>query len=188
VTDAGITTLAVLGVIGQAVLALLLAAALLRLASVDAPWRFVQETLLGSELWLAFGIAAIATLGSLFFSEVAHFIPCKLCWFQRIAMYPLVLLALPALALDRQAARYFLPLPIVGFAVSVWHMLVERGVISETQSCEISAPGGCSVKWIEEFGYMTIPTLAATGFALIGILLALAAADEQMPGGESSNG
>jgi len=179
VTDAGITTLAVLGVIGQAVLALLLVAALLRLAGVDAPWRFVRETLLGSELWLAFGIAAIATLGSLFFSEVAHFIPCKLCWFQRIAMYPLVLLALPALALDRQAARYFLPLPIVGFAVSVWHMLVERGVISETQSCEISAPGGCSVKWIEEFGYMTIPTLAATGFALIGILLALSSAAEE---------
>ena len=91
---------------------------------------------------------------------------------------PLLLLALPAMAHDRRVARYFLPLPVAGFAVSVWHMLVERGVISETQSCLISAPGGCSVKWIEEFGYVTIPTLAATGFALIGILLALAAAEE----------
>ena len=178
-TDAGITTLAVLGVIGQAMLAILLVAALLRVAGVHGPWQFVRETLLGSELWLAFGVAAVATLGSLFFSEVAHFIPCKLCWFQRIAMYPLVLVALPALALDRKAARYILPLPLVGFAVSVWHILVERGVISETQSCEISAPGGCSVKWIEEFGYMTIPILAATGFALIAVLLALSTADER---------
>ena len=177
-TDAGITTLAVLGVIGQAMLAVLLVAALLRVAGVHGPWQFVRETLLGSELWLAFGVAAVATVGSLFFSEVAHFIPCKLCWFQRIAMYPLVLVALPALALDRKAARYFLPLPLVGFAVSVWHILVERGVISETQSCEISAPGGCSVKWIEEFGYMTIPILAATGFALIAVLLALSTADD----------
>ena len=48
--------------------------------------------------------------------------------------------------------------------------------------------GGCSVKWIEEFGYMTIPTLAATAFALAGVLLALATADEQLPGGESSDG
>ena len=177
-TDAGITTLAVLGLIGQVLLAVLLGAALLRVAGVHGPWQSVRETLWGSELWLAFGIAAVATVGSLFFSEVAHFIPCKLCWFQRIAMYPLVLLALPALAHDRRAARYFLPLPVVGFAVSVWHLLVERGVVSETQSCLISAPGGCSVKWIEEFGYVTIPMLAATGFALIAFLLALAAAEE----------
>ena len=120
----------------------------------------------GIKAWLAFGIALVATGGSLFFSEIEHFVPCKLCWFQRIAMYPLVLLALPALARDNRAGRYFLPLPVVGLAVSLWHILVERGVIEETQSCEISAPGGCSVKWIEELGYITIPTLAATAFAL----------------------
>ncbi|HEX4931249.1 MAG TPA: disulfide bond formation protein B [Gaiellaceae bacterium] len=176
-TDAGITTLAVLGVIAQALLALLLVAGLLRLAGVHGPWRFVRETLLGSELWLAFGVAAVATGGSLFFSEVAHFVPCKLCWFQRIGMYPLLLLAGPAFLHDRRAARYLLPLPVFGFAVAVWHMLVERGVVSETQSCEISAPGGCSVKWIEEFGYLTIPTLAASAFALLAFLLALAAAE-----------
>ena len=178
-TDAGITALAVLGVLGQVVLALLLLAGLLRLVGVPAPWGFVRESLWGSELWLAFCVAALATAGSLFFSEVAHFVPCKLCWFQRIAMYPLVLLALPAAVGDRRAARYFLPLPIVGLAVSLYHVLVERGVIDETQSCQISAPGGCSVKWIEEFGYVTIPTLAATGFALAIVFLALAAFEDR---------
>ncbi len=126
-------------------------------------------------LWLAFVIALIATTGSLFLSEVAHFVPCELCWFQRIAMYPLVLLALPAFFADRRAAGYFLPLPIVGLGVSIWHILVERGVVEEATSCRVSAPGGCGLKWIEEFGYVTIPTLAATAFVLIGFLLGLAA-------------
>ena len=168
--------LGVLGLLAQVALAVALVAGLLRLVGVPGPWRALRETLQGSELWLVFGIALVATGGSLFFSEVEHFFPCKLCWFQRIAMYPLVLLALPALARDIRAGRYFLPLPIVGFAVSLWHILVERGVVEETQSCEISAPGGCSVRWLEELGYITIPTLAATAFALCIVLLGLAAA------------
>ena len=174
-TDTVVTILAVLGVMAQALLAVLLILLVLRLVGVAGPWRFVRESLQGSELWLAFVVALVATGGSLYFSEVEHFIPCKLCWFQRIAMYPLVLLALPALGDDRRAAQYLLPLPIVGFGIAVWHILVERGVVSDTESCQISAPGGCATKWIEEFGYMTIPTLSATAFALIALVLALRA-------------
>lgn len=173
--DAVNAGLGVLGLIAQVALAAALLAGLLRVVGVAGPWRFLRQLLDGSELWLAFAVALVATGGSLFFSEVEHFVPCKLCWFQRIGMYPLVLLAAPAFLHDRRAARYFLPLPVFGLGVAFWHILVERGVITETQSCEISAPGGCSVKWIEEFGYMTIPTLAATGFLLAGFLLALAA-------------
>jgi disulfide bond formation protein DsbB len=174
-TDTVVTILAVLGVMAQALLAVLLILLVLRLVGVAGPWRFVRESLRGSELWLAFVVALVATGGSLYFSEVEHFIPCKLCWFQRIAMYPLVLLALPALGDDRRAAQYLLPLPIVGFGIAVWHILVERGVVSDTESCQISAPGGCATKWIEEFGYMTIPTLSVTAFALIAFVLALRA-------------
>jgi disulfide bond formation protein DsbB len=173
VTQTVITALAVLGVMAQVVLAFLLIVLGLRLAGVAGPWRFVRETVDGSELWLAFLVALIATAGSLFFSEVAHFVPCKLCWYQRICMYPLLVLALPALAGDRRAARYLLPLPIVGLGVAVWHLLVERGLVAETQSCLLSAPGGCRTRWIEEFGYVTIPALAATGFALIAVFLSL---------------
>lgn len=173
-SDAVTAALAVLGVIGQVALAAFLLVGLLRLAGVHGPWRALRDTLDGSELWLAFAVALLATAGSLFFSEIEHFVPCKLCWFQRIAMYPLVLLALPASVRDRRAAWYFLPLPAVGLGIAVWHILVERGVVEETQSCEISSPGGCSVKWIEELGYVTIPTLAATAFALCLVLLALA--------------
>jgi disulfide bond formation protein DsbB len=174
VSDAVTSALAVLALIGQLALAAFLVVALLRLVGVDAPWRALRDTLDGTELWLAFAVALVATSGSLFFSEIEHFIPCKLCWFQRIAMYPLVLLALPAFFRDRRAALYFLPLPVVGLLVAGWHILVERGVVEDTQSCAISAPGGCATRWIEELGYITIPTLAATAFALCAVLLALA--------------
>ena len=55
-----------------------------------------------------------------------------------------------------------LPLPVIGLGISVWHILVERGIVADTQSCAISAPGGCATRWIEELGYSTIPTMAAS--------------------------
>jgi len=174
-TDDVILTLAVLGVAGQAVLAILLGAGALRLAGVAGPLAWIRDVLWGYELWAAFVVAAIATVGSLFFSEVADFFPCELCWFQRIFMYPLAILTLlAALASDYRVARYLLPLPVLGAGVSVYHILVENGVVQETQSCQASAPGGCAVKWVDEFGYVTIPTLALTAFALIFVLLLLA--------------
>ena len=170
-----IVTLAVLGVAGQVLAALLLAIGALALIGLRGPLRTVQAWLEGYELWLAFLVAAVATGGSLFFSEVAHFVPCELCWFQRICMYPLsIVTLLAALAGDRRAARYLLPLPLVGGGISVYHLLVENGYVAQAQSCLISAPGGCAVKWINEFGYVTIPTLALTGFALSLAFLLLA--------------
>ena len=174
-TDRVITALAALGVAGQIAIALLLVVSMAALFGVRRPARRVRSLLQGHELWLTFVVAAVATGGSLFFSEVANFVPCELCWFQRICMYPLTLTLLVALARDRRAARYFLPLPLAGAGVAVYHLLVENHVIEQTQSCQISAPGGCATRWIEEFGYVTIPTLALTAFLLAFILLLLAA-------------
>ena len=171
-----IVTLAALGVAGQALGALLLGIGVLALLSFRGPLWELRRWLEGYELWLAFLVAAVATGGSLFFSEIAHFVPCELCWFQRICMYPLsITTLLAALVADRRAARYLLPLPLVGAGVSVYHLLIENGVVRESNICLASAPGGCAVKWINEFGYMTIPTLALTGFALTFALLLLAA-------------
>jgi len=135
----------------------------------------MRRVLWGYELWAAFLVAATATAGSLFFSETAHFVPCELCWFQRICMYPLAgILLLAAIANDHRAARYLWPLPLAGAGVAIYHVLVENGVVSQTRECVASAPGGCAVKWINEFGFMTIPTLALTAFVLLLQLLALA--------------
>jgi disulfide bond formation protein DsbB len=184
-THDGVVTLAALGVAGEVLAGLLLLAALLRVAGVPGPLDLVRSSLWGYELWLAFVVAAIATGGSLFFSEIAHFVPCELCWFQRICMYPLsIVTLLAALAGDHRVSRYLLPLPLVGAGVSVYHLLVENGVVHQTQACQISAPGGCATKWINEFGYVTIPTLALTGFALAFAFLLLSALDS----GESGSG
>ena len=163
------------GVVGQVIIVLFLLIGLLTLVGVRAPLATLRGWLWGYELWAAFVVAAIATGGSLFFSQIAGFPPCELCWFQRICMYPLsILLLLMAWNGDNRAARYLFPLPIVGACVSIYHLLIENKVIKEPTACLVSAQGGCGTKWINEFGYITIPTLALTGFLLLIGFLVLA--------------
>src|SRR3954453_21747079 len=169
-----ISVLAGLGVVGQALVVVLV---LLLLVARER----VRAWLWGYELWAAFVVAAIATGGSLFLSEVAGFVPCEMCWYQRICMYPLSLLTLfLAYHGDNRAARYLLPFPVIGACVSVYHLLIENHVVSTPAACQVGA--GCEVKWINYFGYMTIPPRALTAFVLLTIFLALAAAEpEELP-------
>jgi disulfide bond formation protein DsbB len=184
VTHDVIVGLAALGVGGQALAGAIVLAALLRLAGRPRPLEWIRSAIWGYELWLAFVVAALATGGSLFFSEIAHFVPCELCWFQRIFMYPLAIVTLLAAVFnDHRAARYLLPLPVIGACISVYHLLVENRVVEQSNACLISAPGGCAVKWVDEFGYVTIPTLALTGFVLAFAFLLFAALD--VPAGEA---
>lgn len=174
-TDVVATTLALLAVALQVVVVAFLLVALL--STVWAPARrardAVRALLAGTELALAWVVALTATLGSLYFSEIADFIPCELCWFQRIAMYPLALvLFLAVVSRDRRGAYYALPLPLVGAAVAAYHALIEWWPQLEPSGCTIGVP--CSTKWIEELGYVTIPVLALTAFATIATLLVLA--------------
>jgi disulfide bond formation protein DsbB len=171
-----IVALAALGVAGQLIAGVLVVAALLRLGGVREPLDSIRSAIWGYELWLAFAVTAVATGGSLFFSEIAHFIPCELCWFQRIFMYPLAIVTLlAAIANDHRVARYLLPLPVIGAGFSVYHLLVENKIVEQTNACLVSAPGGCAVKWIDEFGYVTIPVLALTAFVLAFAFLLFAA-------------
>lgn len=177
-----VVALAVLGVVGQAVAAALVVVWALALFGVEAPLRFVRELLWGYELWLVFAVAALGTAGSLYLSEVAGYVPCELCWYQRICLYPLTLLALlAALANDYRMSRYLLPFPIVGAGIAVYQILLENGVVHQTQACLASAPGGCATKWIDELGYVTIPVLSLTGFALATAFLLLAAYEPGEP-------
>jgi disulfide bond formation protein DsbB len=174
-----IVALSVLGVVGQVLVGLGLLAALLALVGVRAPLDGIRRLLWGYELWGAFVVAAIGTGGSLFFSEIRGFIPCELCWFQRICMYPLSwLLLVLAWRADNRMARWLLPFPIFGAGVSTYHILIEQNVIHEPPACVITSGVGCSTKWINEFGYMTIPTLALTGFLLLIGFLVLASTGE----------
>lgn len=173
--------LSVLGVVGQVLVLLGIVVGLLALFGVRGPLDAIRNLLWGYELWGAFVVAAIATGGSLFYSEVAHFVPCEFCWFQRMLMYPLsILTLLIAVRGDNRAARYLLPLPIVGAGTSIYHILIERNVIKEPKQCSINVPGGCGINWItnHSFGYLTIPELALTAFLLLTGFLVLASTGE----------
>jgi disulfide bond formation protein DsbB len=118
--------------------------------------------------WL---IAAISSLGSLFFSEVMEFAPCALCWYQRIFMFPLVLVLLIGLfPLDQNVFKYALPIASVGWAFAFYHFLVYSGFIPERlQPCREGV--SCSETYIDLFGFLTIPMLSLLSFTAIIILL-----------------
>jgi disulfide bond formation protein DsbB len=122
---------------------------------------------------LAAAVAIVSTFGSLYYSEVADFPPCRLCWYQRIAMYPLALmLGLAARWRDVDIRRYAGPLAGVGAVIATYHVLVERFPSLESGACELTNP--CSIIWVESLGYLTIPVMALSGFAVILTLLVYA--------------
>jgi disulfide bond formation protein DsbB len=125
-------------------------------------------------LALAAVVALTCTVGSLWLSEGAHFPPCKLCWYQRIAMYPqVVILGVAAIRRDVGARISAWVLCGIGGSISIYHLLIERyPTLSSSSSCDPLNP--CSIKWVERLGYLTIPGMALSGFALIAVLLAAA--------------
>ncbi|MCM3760888.1 disulfide oxidoreductase [Alkalihalobacillus oceani] len=122
-------------------------------------------------LYGAWLISIIATMGSLYFSEIRQFIPCELCWYQRIMMYPLtVLLGIAVYHGDIQIKKYVLPLSIIGGSISLYHYLVQKvPAFAPITLCAEGVP--CNIQYINWFGFITIPFLALTAFLLIIILL-----------------
>ncbi len=132
-----------------------------QLFAVVRPWR----------TWLAFAVAAGATLGSLYFSERVGFAPCKLCWYQRCAMYPLAVVLGISAIFRRPLARWeALALAAAGLCVSIWHNLVEHIPSLESQSCKIGVP--CATPYFKAFGWVTLTFMAGAAFlAVIALVL-----------------
>ncbi|WP_413830743.1 disulfide bond formation protein B [Desulfobacula sp.] len=128
----------------------------------DANWTLLFLT------WL---IVSASTLGSLFFSHVMEFAPCVLCWYQRICLFPLVIiLAAGLFPFDKSVVRYALPLSIAGWLTAFYHNLVYSGFIpQELQPCSQGA--SCTEKYIDLFGFLTIPMLSLLSFSIIITLL-----------------
>ncbi|HJE03480.1 Disulfide bond formation protein C [Aliarcobacter thereius] len=126
-----------------------------------------------NSLFIAFFIALIATFGSLFFSEIMNFIPCSLCWYQRIFMYPLLfILAISLLYKDSKVILNASPLAFVGFLISIYHNLLVYKIIPEDLSpCIGGVP--CSVDYLNILGFITIPLLSLLAFFIILICLML---------------
>jgi len=122
-------------------------------------------------LFICWLIASVATLGSLFFSEIMKFAPCVLCWYQRISLYPLVLIILIALfPFDKSVVKFTLPLALAGWFVALYHNLLYSGIIPESiQPC--SQGVSCTEDYISLFGIFTIPMLSLISFSTIVVLL-----------------
>lgn len=122
-------------------------------------------------LYAAWIIALIATVGSLFFSEVMQLPPCVLCWYQRIAMYPLVLIIGAGIIMrDSRLKFYALPLALVGLAVSIYHNLLYYGILPESIA-PCTQGISCTTVQLQCFGFITIPLMALTAFVLVSLCL-----------------
>jgi disulfide bond formation protein DsbB len=131
-----------------------------------------------SALVSAFVVASLATLGSLYFSEIAHFEPCRLCWYQRIAMYPLVLiLGIAAVRRDPGVRRYAAPIAVIGALIATYHYALEWFPSLDSGACSATTP--CTIVWFREFGFVSLPYLALSAFLLIVALLWLAGSGER---------
>jgi disulfide bond formation protein DsbB len=155
--------------------------------------RQAVEAVAPQALALAAVVAAVCTAGSLYFSEVAHFTPCHLCWLQRSCMYPLVpILGIaaflggsrrgdtpqpPGLKAGR-VRPYAGALAVIGACISSYHVALEHHPEWESSVCDPKNP--CTLIWVKRLGYLTIPAMALSGFALIITLLAVSRAGDRL--------
>ena len=153
------------------------AVVLLRLAASASDgardrWDDLVDLVAPNAFAMAWVVAFLATAGSLYFSEVAGFEPCTLCWYQRIAMYPLVVvLGVAAARRERAGAWYAIAIAAIGAVVSAYHVLLEWFPSIDTGACSATTP--CTLVWFRVFGFISLPTLAFVAFALILTLLAV---------------
>ena len=161
-----ITGLATLTLVTQVFLGIFVSVFLFsKLTKSNKPIKKLIQFLSSNSLSFAFLVSVVVTLGSLFLSEVAHFIPCKLCWFQRIFMYPQVLLlGIATFKNDFGVRKYIIALSIIGAAIAIYHYLLQMSPIPLPCTDEVA---NCAAKQFAQFGYITIPMMSLTAFLLI---------------------
>jgi disulfide bond formation protein DsbB len=127
-------------------------------------------------LLIAFIIALVAMLGSLFFSQIAHYTPCELCWYQRILMYPQALILCIALfKKDKSVFRYSIPMSIIGALIGGYQYIkstiVGIAASASAGTCSLTTAGpSCFIDYFTQFGYVTIPLMAFTAFIIIIVM------------------
>lgn len=145
----------------------------------SAPARLLDDVS-RSALWLAWAVALVATLGSLYYSEVAHFVPCRLCWYQRIAMYPLSFtLLVGALHNDRRVWLYAVPQAAVGAAFAAYHTKLQAFPQAGSPFCTTTEP--CTVRYVWELGFVSLPFMALAAFAFVITMTLVARTHAPLP-------
>lgn len=146
----------------------------------------LRDAIDGTEVMLllaAFGVALASTLGSLYYSEVVGFVPCSLCWYQRILMYPLVpLVGLAVLRRDPDIWPYGLTLSVIGLLIALYHISIQFQPALDVGACGTGVP--CTARYLAVFGFVSIPVMASGGFILLTALFALLALEGRSLRGE----
>jgi hypothetical protein len=167
------TVVSTLGVL--ALVAVALALGLGTALSLSSGRERLRGALAGQErhvIGWTWGVSLIAMSGSLYLSEIASLLPCSLCWYQRIAMYPLVfVLGVGALRGDPGVWRFAIPLPVVGLVIAAYHVTIQWMPALDVGTCTTGAP--CTGRYLAVFGFISIPTMAGAAFLLITALLML---------------
>lgn len=125
-------------------------------------------------IYLAWLVSLVATAGSLYLSEVLHYEPCRLCWFQRIFMYPqVIILGIAAYRNDRSAVIYAIPLSAIGGSISLYHYAEQKiPALYRLLPCKVGIP--CNFDYLNWWGFVTIPFMALIAFILIIVCLSAA--------------
>lgn len=131
----------------------------------------IKSWLTKNSIYIAWVIALASTLGSLYFSEILGYAPCLLCWYQRIFMYPLVLiLAVGLLIRDRRVSLYALPISLIGLGIAFYHNLLQWQIIPENLApCTLGV--SCVNNLVLALNFITIPLLSLVAFILISVLM-----------------
>ncbi len=162
-------------------IALVLLAPLYLFGRKSKTWASLEKFIKKRALLFAFIIALSSVLGSLYFSEIAKFEPCKLCWFQRIFMYPLpIILGLALFRKTRDVVSYALPLTVIGGLLGLYHYYLQMSVNPLAPCSTIGFSVSCSERFVTNYGYITIPWMAFTGFVLITVFLLLVYTSERI--------
>jgi len=127
-----------------------------------------------NSMYIGLLAAWIAMCGSLYFSEIKGYVPCTLCWYQRILMYPLTaVIAVGLLRRDWHLPYYVLPISLLGLGTSTYHYLLEKtDIFAGSSAC--SQGVSCTTQWINWFGFVTIPFLALVAFLIISLMSVIA--------------
>lgn len=127
---------------------------------------FMIKHIQKNALYLILAQAIVALVGSLYFSDVKGFEPCVLCWYQRICMYALIPLVITGIVRkEHKLYQYILPFASIGIIISTYHNLLYTGIIKNEGFCSTGI--SCTSKYVEYFGFLTIPLMAFIGFAVI---------------------
>lgn len=130
-------------------------------------------------LWLAALVASVCTAGSLYFSEVAGYIPCELCWYQRICVYPLsATLLIAALRRDRSVWRYAAVPAAVGAVIAAYQSQLQA-FPEQSSFCSTTVP--CTTRYVWEFGFVSLPLMSLFGFMFILLMLRVANLQPEEP-------